>query len=156
MKGNANVITFLNKLLTCELTSVDVYFIQSQIYKDWGYTKLFERFDGEKNHEGLHATALIQRILFLEGAPDIASRTGFKVETDVNKMMKLALDFEHSNLVLLKEGINLCEKESDFVTRDTLITLLKDTEEDHILWIEIQIELIGKIGLNNYLQTMSA
>jgi bacterioferritin len=156
MKGNTNVISHLNKLLTCELTSVDLYFIQSQMYKDWGHTKLFERFDGEKKHEDLHATALIERILFLEGAPNIASRSGFTVETDVNKMMQIALDFELTNLSILKEGINLCEKERDFVTRDILVTLLKDTEEDHILWIEIQIELIAKIGLENYLQTMSA
>lgn len=156
MKGNDKVIAHLNKVLTCELTAIDLYFIQSQMFADWGHTKLFERFDGEKNHENLHATQLIERILFLEGTPDIASREGFKLAMNVKDMLQQALDYEMSNKSLLVEGIKLCESEADFATRDILVTLLKDTEEDHILWIETQLGLIEKIGLENYLQTMSA
>jgi len=153
MKGSQKVIDGLNKLLTKELTSVDIYFLHSRVYEDWGLTKLYTHINGEKDHEGLHADMIIKRVLFLEGAPDIASREAFKVELNVKAMLEQSLKYEMENLAQLKDLIELCEKEKDYETRNILHTLLKDTEEDHIKWIEIQLELISKLGEENYLQS---
>ena len=152
MKGSQKVIDGLNKLLTKELTSVDLYFLHSRIYEDWGLTALFNRIDGEKNHEQLHADVVVKRIIFLEGAPDVLSRDGFKVTMNVKAMLEQSLQYEVDNQVMLKDLIELCENEKDYETRNLLLTLLKDTEEDHIDWIETQLGLIDKIGEQNYLQ----
>lgn len=152
MKGSQKVIDGLNKLLTKELTSVDLYFLHSRIYEDWGLTKLFTHIDGEKNHEGLHADMVIKRILFLEGIPDIASREAFKVELSVKSMLEQSLKYELENREQLQNLVALCENEKDYETRNMLLVLLKDTEEDHIKWIEIQLDLISKIGEENYHQ----
>ena len=155
MKGSDKVIKGLNKLLTKELTSVDMYLLHSRIYQDWGYTKLFTHIDGEKNHEGLHADLIINRILFLEGNPDVGSRDGFTVKRDVRSMLEQSLQYELENMAMLKDLIPLCEEEKDFETRNMLMTLLKDTEEDHIDWIETQLHLIDTIGIQLYLQSQS-
>jgi len=153
MKGNTKIIEGLNKLLTKELTSVDIYLLHSRIYEDWGLTHLYTHIDGEKNHEGLHADMILKRILFLEGTPDIASREAFKVDLNVKAMLEQSLKYEQENQAQLKDLISLCEAEKDFETRNILMTLLKDTEEDHIKWIEIQLELLKKIGEQNYFQS---
>ena len=153
MKGSQKVIDGLNKLLTKELTSVDMYFLHSRIYEDWGLTKLFTHIDGEKNHEGLHADIVTKRIIFLEGQPDVQSREGFKVEMNVKAMLEQSLKYEQENMAMLKGLIALCESEKDFETRNLLLTLLKDTEEDHIDWIETQLGLIERVGEQNYLQS---
>lgn len=153
MKGSQKVIDGLNKLLTKELTSVDIYFLHSRIYDDWGFTKLFNHINGEKDHEGLHADMVIKRILFLEGKPDIASREAFTVDLDVKAMLEQSLKYEMENRSQLKDLIALCETEKDFETRSMLLILLKDTEEDHIRWIEIQLRLIDSAGVQNYLQS---
>lgn len=153
MKGSAKVLDGLNKLLTKELTSVDMYFLHSRVYEDKGLTKLFQRIDGEKNHETLHADTVIKRILLLEGEPDVQSRDGFKVTVDVKAMLEQSLDYEIQNMTMLKDLIALCESEKDFETRNILLTLLKDTEEDHIDWIETQLSLYDKLGEQNYLQS---
>ena len=130
-----------------------MYFLHSRLYQDWGLTKLFNHIDGEKNHEGLHADLVIKRIIFLEGAPNVNARDGFKVELNVKSMLEQSLDYELENLKMLKELIALCESERDYESRNMLLTLLKDTEEDHIDWIETQLSLIEKIGIENYLQS---
>lgn len=152
MKGSDKVIKGLNSLLTKELTSIDIYFLHSRIYEDWGLTKLYNHINGEKDHEGLHADMVIKRILFLEGIPDIASREAFKVELNLKSMFEQTLNYEMENMTQLKSLIALCEAEGDYETRSMLLTLLKDTEEDHIKWIEIQLGLIDKIGEQNYYQ----
>ncbi len=153
MKGSQKVIDGLNKLLTKELTSIDMYFLHSRIYEDWGLMKLYTHIDGEKSHEGIHADLVLKRILFLEGEPDVISRDGFKVSLDVKAMLEQSLKYEIENQAMLKELIVLCENEKDFETRQILLTLLKDTEEDHIEWIETQLGLIEKVGEKNYLQS---
>lgn len=153
MIGSQKVIDGLNKLLTKELTSVDMYFLHSRVYQNMGLTKLFNHIDGEKNHEGLHADAVAKRILLLEGQPDVASREGFKVVVEVKAMLEQSLQYEQENMAMLKDLITLCESEKDFETREILLTLLKDTEEDHIDWIETQLGLIERIGMENYLQS---
>ncbi|MAI37714.1 bacterioferritin [Alteromonas sp.] len=154
MKGNQNIINGLNELLGYELAAMDQYFIHSQMYLDWGFNKLYERIDHEFDDERGHATKLIERMLFLEGTPDMVTRTGLKVGTDVPEMLESDLRVEYEVDAKLREVIALCEQENDYVTRDMLIVLLDDTEMDHAHWLEQQLGLIKRIGLQNYLQAM--
>ncbi len=153
MKGSQKVIDGLNKLLTKELTSVDLYLLHSRVYEDWGLMKLYDRINGEKDHEGLHADMVLKRIIFLEGEPDVLARDGFKVTLNVKAMLEQCLKYETENQAMLKDLIKLCEIEQDYETRNMLSTLLKDTEEDHIKWIETQLNLINLVGEQNYLQS---
>lgn len=153
MKGNTKVIDALNRLLANELTAMDQYFIHSRMYQDWGLNKLFERIDHEFNDEKDHASALIERILFLEGTPNMTTRESIAVGKDVPSMLQNDLDLEYGVQTLLKDTIKLCEQEQDFVSRNMLTTLLKDTEEDHAYWLEQQLRLIKLLGLPNYLQS---
>lgn len=153
MKGNADVIARLNHLLIGELTSIDQYLIHSRMYKDWGFNRLYERIHHELQEEQSHADRLINRILFLEGVPDLSKRDTLRIGQDVPGMLKNDLTLEYKVIDELKEAMAFCESVGDYVTRDILLTLLKDTEEDHAYWLEIQLGLIEKIGLQNYLQT---
>ena len=153
MKGNNKIIDLLNSLLTGELTSIDQYFAHSRMFEDWGFTKLFERIDHEMDDEKQHADKLVKRILFLEGTPDLATRSPLNVGKDVPEMLKNDLALEHQVIVDLKAAIAICEQEQDFQTREILEVLLTDTEEDHTYWLEQQLGLIDKIGLPNYLQS---
>jgi len=153
MKGNANVIKALNGLLAYELAAMDQYFVHSEMYADWGLTKLHERISHEFDDEKGHAKKLIERILFLEGTPDMITRDGLSIGTDVPSMIQSDLNVEYAVGNALKEAIALCEQEKDFVTREMLEVLLDDTERDHAFWLEQQLGLIQKIGLENYLQS---
>ena len=153
MKGNQTIIKGLNELLSYELAAMDQYFIHSQMYLDWGLTKLYERIDHEFDDERGHATQLIERMLFLEGVPDMVTRTGFKVGSDVPEMLESDLRVEYEVDAKLKEVIALCESEKDYVTRDILVVLLDDTERDHAHWLEQQLGLVKRLGLSNYLQS---
>lgn len=152
MKGNQNVIDTLNSLLATEMSAADQYFIHSRMYEDWGLSKLHERISHEMEEELEHASLLIERILFLEGVPNIAGRDPLNIGTDVPSMLTSDLQVEYDVGNALKDAIALCEKERDYQTREILLVLLKDTEEDHTLWLEQQLGLIKKIGLENYLQ----
>lgn len=153
MKGNKQVISALNDLLAFELAAMDQYFIHSRMYEDWGITKLFERIDHEFDDEKLHASMLIQRILFLEGTPDMQTRSGLNIGKTVPEMLQSDLDVEYSVANGLKTAIHLCEQEKDYVTREILEKLLDDTEVDHAFWLEQQLGLIKIIGLENYIQS---
>jgi len=152
MKGNNKVINQLNKLLEGELTSIDQYFIHSRMYEDWGLNELYERISHEMEDETGHADKLIKRILFLEGTPDLSKRRDLKIGKDVPEMLKNDLEIELGIITDLKQTIACCESESDYQTREMLEELLKDTEEDHIDWIETQLSLLDKVGEQNYLQ----
>jgi len=153
MKGNAKVITQLNKLLTGELSAADLYFVQSRMYGDWGLSKLFERLKHEAEEELEHASALIERVLFLEGTPDVFARDALKIGSAVPDMLQNGLEAECAVAANLKSAIEICEAEKDYQTREILEVLLKDTEEDHTYWLEQQIGLIDKVGLQNYIQS---
>jgi bacterioferritin len=153
MKGNQRVIDALNSLLALELAAMDQYFIHSRMYDDWGLQKLFERIDHEFDDEKGHAAALIERMLFLEGTPDMTKRDGFQVGTDVPSMLESDLRVEYEVAQRLKDTIKLCEDEQDYQSREILEKLLEDTEVDHAYWLEKQLGLIDKIGLPNYLQS---
>lgn len=152
MKGNDTIIAALNNLLACELAAMDQYFIHSRMYHDWGLTKLFERIAHEFDDEKGHAEQLINRILFLEGIPDMVTRDAINIGADTPAMLRSDLEIEYKVAKDLKDTIALCEQERDFVTRDMLQLLLEDTEMDHAYWLEQQLGLIDKIGLDNYLQ----
>ncbi len=153
MKGHPQVIERLNALLAGELTAIDQYFIHSRMYQDWGFSKLYHRSSHEMQEEQLHADLLIQRILFLEGTPDLAKRDPLKIGGDVPEMLRYDLDYEYKVIPHLREVMAYCESVQDFGTRDVLLKLLKDTEEDHTWWLEKQLRLIDTIGLQNYLQS---
>ncbi|GAB6041385.1 bacterioferritin [Endothiovibrio diazotrophicus] len=153
MQGNIQVIDRLNDLLRGELTAIDQYFAHSRMYQDWGLNALYQRIDHEMADEKGHADALIQRILFLEGTPDLARRDPLHIGADVPAMLHNDLALEIAVVAHLKEVIAYCESVADYVTRDLLVQMLEDTEEDHAYWLEKQLGLIDKVGLANYLQS---
>ncbi|WP_045856231.1 bacterioferritin [Teredinibacter purpureus] len=153
MKGNTTIISTLNGLLAFELAAMDQYFVHSEMYADWGLTKLHERIAHEFEDEKGHAKKLIERILFLEGVPDMVTRDGLSIGSDVPSMLQSDLNVEYAVANGLKNAIKLCETEKDYVTREILEILLDDTERDHAYWLEQQLGLIDRIGLQNYLQS---
>ena len=153
MTGKQKIIDALNQLLGYELAAMDQYFAHSQMYLDWGLTKLYDRINHEFDDEKGHATKLIERILFLEGQPDMQTRVGFKLGKAVPDMLESDLRVEYEVAAKLKEVIALAEQERDYVTRDMLMVLLEDTEMDHAHWLEQQLGLIERLGLPNYLQS---
>ncbi|WP_417820737.1 bacterioferritin [Terasakiella sp.] len=156
MKGNKKVIEALNGLLAHEMSAADQYFIHSRMYDDWGMSELFERLKHEQEEELEHAARIVERILFLEGTPDVAARDALKIGKDVPSMLQNDLEYELMVGKELKKVIALCEKEQDYVSRQMLIDLLKDTEDDHTYWLEKQLGLIDKMGLKNYIQSKSS
>ena len=156
MKGNQTIIEGLNSLLASELAAMDQYFIHSEMYLDWGLTKLYDRISHEFNDEKGHAKKLIERMLFLEGTPDMVTRDKINIGSDVSEMLQSDLDIEYAVDARLKTVIALCESESDFVTRDMLVVLLDDTETDHAYFLEQQLRLIKMMGLPNYLQAQTS
>ncbi len=153
MRGNEQVIEVLNTLLTGELSAADQYFVHSRMYQDWGLEKLHARIAHETEEELQHADQLIRRILFLEGTPDVASRDALRIGKDVPGMLKNDLQLELEVVAALKIAIEIAEKHQDYQTREILQGLLKDTEEDHTYWLEKQLGLIDRVGLENYLQS---
>ncbi len=153
MKGNKKVIDILNGLLTHEMSAADQYFIHSRMYQDWGLNELFTRLKHEQEEELEHASRLIERILFLEGLPDISKRDALKIGNGLPSMIKNDLEYEMLVGAALREAIIICENEQDYISRQILVDLLKDTEEDHTYWLEKQLGLIEKIGLQNYIQS---
>ncbi len=153
MKGKQIIIDTLNDLLVYELTAMDQYFVHSRIYEDMGITQLYKRIDHEFNDEKQHAAVLIERILMLEGAPDLSKRDGLNIGKTVPEMLQSDLNIEYEVQSALKKAMALCEQEQDYVTRDQLLQLLDDTETDHAYWLEKQLKLIKMIGLENYIQS---
>ena len=153
MKGSKKIVDRLNHLVSGELTAADQYFTHSRMYEVWGLGVLSERIKHESEEELEHADTLIKRILFLDGTPDLSVRAGLKIGSTVAEMMANDLELEISVARELKDVIQLAEAEKDFVTREILEDMLKTTEEDHMYWLETQLELIEKIGIQNYMQS---
>ncbi|WP_031570533.1 bacterioferritin [Rheinheimera texasensis] len=153
MQGKQAIIDALNVLLANELSAMDQYFIHSRMYLDWGLHKLYERIDHEVTDEKAHASAIIERILFLEGTPDMSKRDALQIGSDVPSMLQNDLNVEYSVGKLLKQTMALCEQQQDYVTRAMLQKLLDDTENDHAHWLEQQLRQIKLFGLPNYLQS---
>ena len=149
MQGDRQVIDCLIALLRGELAARDQYFVHSRTYEDQGFTKLYERLNHEMEEETQHADALLRRILFLEGVPDMRP-DAFEPGVTVEEMLRKDLDLEYLVRDNLAKGIALCETHGDYVSREVLVTQLSDTEEDHTWWLEQQLGLIKRIGLENY------
>ncbi len=154
MQGHPDVIDCLKTLLRGELAARDQYFIHSRTYEDQGFVKLYERLNHEMQEETQHADALVRRILMLGGRPDMRP-TEFEPGLTVPEMLRKDLDTEYSVRAGLQAAMALCERLSDFVSRDLLLAQLRDTETDHAYWLEKQIGLIDRIGLQNYLQSQA-
>ncbi|MCT8943270.1 bacterioferritin [Shewanella putrefaciens] len=153
MKGDKDVIDALNRLLTGELSAMDQYFVHAHMYEDWGLNELYERIAHESDDEKAHAAKLVQRILFLEGTPNVAAREALNIGKDVEEMLRNDLAYEYKVADDLRKVIALCEQKQDYQTREILEVLLDDTESDYMYWLEKQLGLIDRVGLQNYLQT---
>ncbi len=153
MKGNADVIQHLNKILKNELTAINQYFLHSRMYKNWGLDKLGQKEYEESIDEMKHADQLIERILFLEGLPNLQELGKLYIGENVKEILECDLRTEHEAIPDLREAIKLCEQVEDFVSRQLLTSIL-DSEEDHVDWLETQLELIGRVGEQNYAQSM--
>ncbi|MFV0456241.1 MAG: bacterioferritin [Pseudomonas sp.] len=154
MQGQPQVIEYLKELLRGELAARDQYFLHSRMYADWGFAKLYERINHEMEEETQHADALLQRILFLEGTPDMTPEA-LDIGHTVPEMLCNDLALEYKVRAALAKGIDLAEQHGDYQTRDILALQLHDTEEDHAYWLEQQLGLIDRIGLQNYLQSQA-
>ena len=153
MKGNIKVIEQLQFLLKGELAARDQYFTHSRMYEDWGLSKLYEHSNHEMEEETGHADQIIKRLLFLETTPDLSVQNGLNIGSDVKSCIENDLQIEYQVVGDLKTSIKICEQEEDFVTRTMLRGQLEDTEEDHTYWLEKQLGLIEKVGLQNYIQS---
>jgi bacterioferritin len=152
MKGDADVIKKLNQILTNELTSINQYFLHARMYESDGYGKLGKKTYEESIEEMKHADRIIKRILLIEGFPNLQNLNKLQIGESVPERLQGDLAAEKNGHVAIKEGITLCEEKKDYVTRDLLTELLDDTEE-HIDFIETQLQNLEQMGLQNYLQS---
>lgn len=152
MKGDNIVVSYLNKVLMVELTLINQYFLHARMYKNWGLEGLNEKAYKKSIKDMKQADELINRILFLEGLPNLQALGKLRIGEHTEEMLQCDMDAEIEQVALLKEAIALCERSEDFVSREILEGILSD-EEAHIDWIESQQYLIENSGIENYLQS---
>jgi bacterioferritin len=152
MKGDAKIVARLNAVLTNELTAINQYFVHAKMFEHWGFKRLAEYVRKESIDEMRHADTLIARILFLEGLPNLQDLHKLFVGENVQEALGCDLKLELAAHPLLKSAIADCETSGDYVSRDLFRRIL-DAEEEHIDWLETQLELIDKVGIANYQQS---
>jgi bacterioferritin len=152
MKGDAKIIDYLNKALGNELIAINQYFLHAKMYKDWGFKALADYEYHESIDEMKHADKLTDRILFLEGIPNLQDLGKLMIGENTKEMLECDLRLEHQAIPLLRDAIEYAESIKDYVSRDLFNSILDD-EEEHVDWLETQLGLIDKVGLENYLQT---
>ncbi|MGJ4788155.1 bacterioferritin [Leptospira koniambonensis] len=150
MKGNQEVLDILAEVLSAELTAINQYFIHAKLNKNWGYDKLASYMKKESIEEMNHADQVIERILFLDGIPDLQRYMKINVGKDIESILKNDLDVEYNAVERLNRGIEITTKNKDNGTRELLEKILV-SEEEHIDWLEAQLEIIKTIGVQNYL-----
>ena len=151
MKGDSTVIEHLNKVLKNELTAINQYFLHSRMLQDWGLNKLADYEKHESIDEMKHADQLIERILFLEGLPNMQMMGKLRIGENVPEILQCDLDMELDAIPDLRAGIAYCEAHKDYATRDLFDAILV-SEEEHVDWLETQLGLIEKVGVENYQQ----
>jgi len=152
VKGDAKVIDFLNKQLKHELTSINQYFLHQRMLRHWGFGRMAKHEYDESIEEMKHADRLMERILLLEGLPNLQDLGKLLVGENPVEILRCDLKVEQTSHKTLKDGVAHCESVRDYVSRELLEEILKDTEQ-HIDWLETQIELVGKVGEPNWLQS---
>jgi bacterioferritin len=152
MQSDPKVIQLLNGQLTRELTAVNQYFLHARMYRQWGLKKIGEREYHESIEEMKHADKLVERILFLDGLPNLQDLGKLLIGENVPEMLRADLTLEYSARPMYQEMIAYCETVRDYITRELLEGILEN-EEEHIDWLETQLSLIDGVGLQNYLQS---
>jgi bacterioferritin len=150
MKGDPQVLDLLNEVLTNELTAINQYFVHARMCENWGYQRLWKKVRDESIDEMKHADRLIERILFLEGVPNLQRLGKVNVGETVPEQLRLDLDVERHAIPVLNRGIELSRKVGDNGSADLLEGMLED-EEEHANWLEAQLTLVDQVGLQNYL-----
>ena len=153
MKGDPQVIAHLNKALGNELVAINQYFLHARMYEDWGLKELGEHEYHESIDEMKHADKLVKRILFLEGIPNLRDLGKLLIGENTKEMLECDLSLELKAVPDLKDGIKYCESVADYISRDLLQDIL-ESEEEHIDWLETQLGLIEKVGIQNYQQSV--
>jgi bacterioferritin len=152
MQGDPKIVDYLNKILKNELTAVNQYFLHARMFKNWGLTKLDNAEYEESIDEMKHADRLIERILFLEGLPNLQDLGRLRIGENTEEILAADLAFELESIPILRAAIAYCEESTDYVTRELFEDILEG-EEEHVDWLETQIALIKKVGIENYLQS---